>query len=165
METAQLSFEQILNATVRMMRTTWKTKLCLFLQMDDHGNLRIRAADGFPQKNTPTLAVNPTVGAFKTCISKNQIVEVNEAANLDALGKFIKSQLKKGEKFVLTPVSGETRVLGVLFMGPFAKKEKVMPREAEFRSAGALCAVLSAHWRLYEGMSNFLPPLHHHPRH
>ena len=45
MENAQLSFEQILNATVRMLRTTWKAEVCLFLQLDDHGDLRVRAAD------------------------------------------------------------------------------------------------------------------------
>jgi len=61
----------------------------------------------------------------------------------------------------LAPVLGETRVLGILLMGPFPEKEKVFEREAELRSAGALCAVLSAHWRLYEWMSGFMPQLNH----
>ncbi len=46
MENPQLSFEHILNATVGMLRTTWKAKVCLFFQIDDHGDLRVRAADG-----------------------------------------------------------------------------------------------------------------------
>ena len=77
------------------------------------------------------------------------------------LATFLKPHVKKGEKFILVPVSGEKRVLGILFMGPFPQNEKIHPREAELRSAGALCAVLSAHWRLYEWMSSFVPQLNH----
>ncbi len=80
---------------------------------------------------------------------------------MGTLTKLMKPLMKPNEKFILTPVSGEKRVLGILFMGPFPEKEKVHPREAELRSAGALCAVLSAHWRMYEWMSSFVPQLNH----
>jgi transcriptional regulator with GAF, ATPase, and Fis domain len=161
MENSQLSFEHILNATVRMLRTTWKAKICLFLQLDDHGDLRVRAADGLPLEKVSTLAVKPAEGPFAQCFSKNRIVETEASTPMGPLTKLLKTHLKKGQKFALIPVSGETRVLGVLFMGPFPQNEKIQPREAELRSAGALCAVLSAHWRMYEWMSSFVPQLNH----
>jgi len=161
MENTQLSFEQILNATVRMLRTTWKTRVCLFLQMDDQGQLQVRASDGLPLKKVSALAVNPQEDPYAACFSKNRIVEVDAAAPMGSLTKLLKPLLKKGQKFVLVPVSGETRVLGILFMGPYPRKARILPREAELRSAGALCAVLSAHWRLYQWMSNFMPQLNH----
>ncbi len=161
MENSALSFEQILNATVRMLRTTWKADVCLFLQQDDQGNLRVRAADGFPADKVAAVAVKPSVGSIAQCFAKNKIIEVDTPRNLGALASLIKPHLKKGKKFVLSPVSGETRVLGILILGPFAKKEKIHLRQAELLSAGALCAVLSAHWRLYEWMSSFVPHLNH----
>ena len=161
MENPQPSFEQILNATVRMFRTTWKAKICLFLQKDDQGILRVRAADGLQAKELPLLEMDATVGALGKCFAKNSIVEA-EASDLppDFLSQ-MKPRVKKDQKFVLAPVSGDTRVLGILLFGPFAKKEKFLAREAEIRSAGALCAVLSAHWRLYQWMSTFMPQLNH----
>jgi transcriptional regulator with GAF, ATPase, and Fis domain len=161
MENTQLSFEQILNATVRMLRTTWKVKVCLFFQMDDQKELRIRATDGLPAKDTSQLMIDSTKGPFNACFAKNKVIEVDTTAPLGILSTLLKKHIKTGEKFVLVPVSGETRVLGILFLGPFSKKAKILPREAELRSAGALCAVLSAHWRLYEWMSNFVPQLNH----
>jgi transcriptional regulator with GAF, ATPase, and Fis domain len=161
MENTPTSFEPTLNATVRMLRTTWKTKICLFLQVDDHGELRVRASDGLPVEKAAALTLKPSEGVLAQCFSKNKIVEVEAPAPLGALGKLLKGHPKKGEKFVLAPVSGETRVLGVLVLGPFSNKEKMLPREAELRSAGALCAVLSAHCRLYQWMSNFMPKLNH----
>jgi signal transduction protein with GAF and PtsI domain len=161
MDNPQLSFEQILNATVRMLRTTWKAKVCLFLQLDDHGDLRVRAADGLSLEKVAALAIAPAEGAIGQCFTRNKIVEVTSVSPLGALSRLIKPHLKANQKFVLAPVSGESRVLGILFMGPFSMKEKIHPREAELRSAGALCAVLSAHWRLYEWMSGFIPQLNH----
>jgi len=161
MDSTQISFEQILNATVRMLRTTWKAKICLFLQMDDHGELRVRAADGLAIEKLTSISIKPTAGAFGQCFSKNKVVEVASATELDGIAALSKAHLKKNEKFVLAPVSGETRVLGILFLGPFPAKEKILLREAELRSAGALCAVLSAHWRMYEWMSSFVPNLNH----
>jgi transcriptional regulator with GAF, ATPase, and Fis domain len=158
-ENEQLSFEQILNATVRLLRTTWKTKICLFLQVDDQGDLRVRAADGVSLKNLSTVTIRPSERSIARCFSKNKIVEVISPAALGSLSNLVKPHLNKNQKFVLSPVSGETRVLGILCIGPFAKKEKILARESELRSAGALCAVLSAHWRLYEWMSGFMPQL------
>jgi signal transduction protein with GAF and PtsI domain len=161
MENPQVSFGQILNATVRMLRTTWKAKVCLFLQLDDQGNLSVRAADGLPLEKIASLAIKPTEGPFAQCLTKNKIIETEGSTPMGTLDIFLKSIVKKGEKFVLVPVSGERRVLGILFMGPFPDKEKIHPREAELRSAGALCAVLSAHWRMYDWMSSFVPQLNH----
>ena len=161
MDNPQLSFERILNATVRMLRTTWKTKICLFLQRDDHGDLRVRAVDGLPLEKVSLLDVKPSEGPFAQCFSENRIIETQAGTPMGALTKLLKTRLKKGEKFALIPVSGETRVLGILFMGPFPEREKIRLREAELRSAGALCAVLSAHWRLYDWMASFIPKLNH----
>jgi transcriptional regulator with GAF, ATPase, and Fis domain len=160
MENTPLSFEAILNAAVRMLRTTWKTKVCLFLQADDHGHLRVRAADGLPFEKVSALALKPE-GPLAQCFSKNKIIEFKASAATGAWAAFLKPHPKKSEKFILAPVSGETRVLGMLVLGPFSTKEKNLPHEAELRSAGALCAVLSAHCRLYQWMANFMPQLNH----
>ena len=161
MNNSQLSFEQILNATVRMLRTTWKAKVCLFLQIDDAGHLRVRAADGLSLAKVSSVVIKPAEGPFALCFNKNEIIETSATSPLGPLAKLLKPYVKKNEKFVLAPVSGEKRVLGILFLGPFPEKEKLKHREAELRSAGALCAVLSAHWRLYEWMSSFVPQLNH----
>lgn len=161
MEKQQFSFENILNATVRMLRTTWKAQVGLFIQKDDQGELCVRAFDGIRAKKITALRMNPTQGSMGQCFSKNKIVEADTLASLGTLAPLLKPYFKKNHKFVLVPVSGDTRVLGILFFGPFPMKEKILPREAELRSAGALCAVLSAHWRLYQWMSNFVPQLNH----
>jgi len=161
MNNAPVSFEQTINATVRMLRTTWKAKVCLFLQKDDQGEMRVRAVDGIPFRRVSALKVESAEGAVASCIITNSITETIEPAAIGALGKLLRPLARKGEKFVLVPVSGETRVLGILLLGPFPKAAKILPREAELRSAGALCAVLSAHWRLHQWTSNFLPRLNH----
>jgi transcriptional regulator with GAF, ATPase, and Fis domain len=161
MENTQLSFEHILNATVRMLRTTWKVDVCLFLQLDDHGDLRVRAADGLPFDAASALPLSSKEGSFADCFAKNKIVETENVADMGELRTLLNLHLKKGKKMVLAPVSGETRVLGILVLGPFSAQEEIAPRETELRSAGALCAVLSAHWRLYQWMSNFVPKLNH----
>src|SRR5690348_16105011 len=129
MENPQLSFGQILNATVRMLRTTWKAKVCLFLQLDDQGNLSVRASDGLPLEKISSLAIKSTEGPFAQCLAKNQIIETASSTLTGTLDKFLKPIVKKDEKFILVPVSGERRVLGILFMGPFPDKEKIHPRE------------------------------------
>ena len=85
MDNAQLSFEQILNATVRMLRTTWKAKVCLFLQVDDHGDLRIRAADGLPLAKVSEMAIKPVDGVFAQCFHENKIVETSDISSLGTL--------------------------------------------------------------------------------
>jgi len=72
METAQPSFGEILNATVRMLRTTWKAKVCLFLQLDDHGDLSVRASDGLPLEQISTLVIKTSKGPFSDCMTKNR---------------------------------------------------------------------------------------------
>ena len=93
-----------------------------------HGDLRVRASDGLSFEKTSGLALKPTEGPLAECFSKNKFVEVGAPSSLGALGKLLKGHPKKGEKFILAPVSGETRVLGVLVLGPFSSKEKLLPR-------------------------------------
>jgi transcriptional regulator with GAF, ATPase, and Fis domain len=156
----QLSFEQILNATVHMLRETWKAGLCAFLQMDDLGKLRLRSADGTNEK-PDQVSVDAKTGAFARCCADNQIVEVTDSQGLGTLTQSLRISIKPGEKYVVVPVSGESRVIGVLVMGPFPAGTELLKREPELRSAGALCAVLSAHWRLYEWMDSIVPQLNH----
>ena len=159
MDNPMLSFEETLNATVRVLRTTWKAKICLFLQLDDSGKLVLRAADGLP-KGTK-ISIRPSEGSFAECITRNKVLPIEDAAALGSLVHFIKADFKKGDKYIMSPVSGETRILGILLLGPYSRKSKSFPGEVELRSAGALCAVLSAHWRMYEWMSSFVPQLNH----
>src|ERR1700733_9095570 len=98
MDNSQLSFEQILNATVRMLRTTWKAKICLFLQMDDSGNLRVRAADGLSLAKVASLTIKPAEGSFAVCLNKNEIIEANSNTSLGTLAKLLKPYIKKNEK-------------------------------------------------------------------
>ena len=160
MENTPMGFESILNATVRMFRTTWKTKICIFLQADDGGHLRVRASDGIPFDQLSSLVISPE-GPLARCFSKNKVMEIDPSSPMGALAAFLNQHPQKNEKYILAPVSGETRVLGILVLGPFSTKEKHLPHEAELRSAGALCAVLSAHCRLYQWMANFMPELNH----
>jgi len=171
MEESSPSFEQILNATVRMLRTTWKASLCLFLQTDDQGMLRVRAADGGGLDGFGAFAIRADEPPITRCIDKNEIVELASPDSLGALKPLLLPALSSRkspngggvnqEKYVLVPVSGQARVLGILILGAFPKGHEILPREAELRSAGALCAVLSAHWRMYEWMSHFLPQVNH----
>jgi hypothetical protein len=162
MESRDVSFEQILNATLRMLRTAWKTPVCLFLQTDDHGGLQLRAADGIPAKlKMSTFVLKSIEGPSAECLANNKVIEIRRLPVSDPLTPLLKPHFKKGQKYVMVPVSGEVRVLGIVVLGPFSEKEKILPREAELRSAGALCAVLSAHWRLYDWMSHFLPEVNH----
>src|SRR5258708_37149532 len=106
MENSPLSFEQILNATVRMLRTTWKAEVCLSLQMDDQGTLYIRAGDGLPSDKASKVEIKPSEGSFATCITENKIIEADNAASLGPLAKLIKPDFDKGEKYFLSPVPG-----------------------------------------------------------
>lgn len=161
MDQAALSFEQILNTTVRMLSTSWKVKRCMFLQTDDLGNLKVRAANGVPGKEWQTTIIQPGTSPVARCLSKNHVTEITSLRGLDGLVVLMGPSIPKNQKYVLIPVSGEVRVLGMLILGPFPKSVKVSSREAELRSAGALCAVLSAQWRLYEWISSYLPQVNH----
>lgn len=156
-----LNFEDVLNSTVRMVRTNWKAALCLFLQLDDKNQLRVRAGDGLPASRWRALVLEPAQEPFAGCIDKNQIVEIKEPL-LDGLHPLLKPFFKiKSHKFVLVPVYGQTRVLGALLIGPFAKDLDMKVQGQLLRNAGTLCAVLAAYGRLYEWMSNFLPQMNH----
>lgn len=161
MDNKQLSFEQILNATVHMLRETWKANLCVFLQMDDLGKLRVRSVDGAVSAKAEIILVDSKAGAFGQCCANNKVIEVSVITGIQSLASALKISLKTGEKYILAPVSGEARVIGVLLLGPFDLQAKILEREAELRSAGTLCAVLSAHWRLYEWMDSIVPQLNH----
>ncbi len=161
MNDSQISFEQILSAMLHMLRETWKAKACLFLQMGDQGLLRIRAVDGIKMSDASDITLGASDGAFGKCCASNKIVEVQKPEELGSLVNLIKPLLNKDEKFIMVPVFGESKVIGLLLMGPFPKSTEVMKRDAELRSAGALCAVLSAHWRLYEWMDSIVPQLNH----
>lgn len=161
MDNKQVSFEQILNATVHMLRETWKSNICVFMQMDDLGKLRVRSVDGATAPKSGIILVDAKAGAFGQCCSDNKVIEVADVAGLQNLATALKISLKPGEKYILAPVSGEARVIGVLLLGPFAQSVKILEREAELRSAGTLCAVLSAHWRLYEWLDSIVPQLNH----
>ena len=162
MENATLSFEQILNATVRMVRTTWKVTLCFFMQLDDQGNLSIRAADGTLEPGWDKMVFKMSEGLVGQCVRENAIVEAAQLSPTDALFPLLHAALAgTKKKYILVPVTGQSRVLGLLILGPMAKDLDTRSRETELRSAGALCAVLSAHWRLYEWMSHMLPQVNH----
>ena len=161
MDNPALSFEEILNATIRLLRHTWKAQACIFLQVDDHGELRVRAADGISLSQAAAVAVKTSEGSFSKCISENKMMVAENAVSLGSLAPLIPADFKSGDKFILSPVTGETRVLGVLVLGPYSAQSEAHPQESDLRSAGALCAVLSAHWRMYEWMASFVPQLNH----
>ena len=145
-----MSFDQVLDATARMLRMMWKSPLCIFLQTDDQGRLGLRAADGMAKPEAESFARKTSGNPFKQCLSGNEIVECDP----QGLGS-------SDQKLILVPVSGQSRTLGILVLGPFPRDLDMRPKEAELRSAGALCAVLSAHLRLYDWMSKFMPELNH----
>ena len=83
MNNPQLSFEQILNATVRMLRTTWKAEICLFLQMDDTGDLRVRAADGLEFAKVSSLTIKPAHSPFALCLTYDNSISTK---SFEAIG-------------------------------------------------------------------------------
>lgn len=157
---AALSFEPILSATLRMVRTSWKVRVCLFLQNED-GALCVRAADGIGRSQWASARFDPGHLPFAACLQEDKVIEIPSPNRSDPLSRLLKISTPKNKKYVLVPVSGQSKMIGLLVLGPLAKGAEVLPRQNELRSAGALCAVLSAHWRLYEWMSQFLPNMNH----
>jgi hypothetical protein len=183
MDQATSNFEQVLTATLRMIRTTWKASVCLFLQMGDDGHLRIRAQDGLEESNgegrrakgeagEPDVALHPSPlapqsfsfkpaeGLVAQSLRRDQILESGEYPWDDGLAELFRGE-ETGKKYVVVPVAGQARVLGALILGAFSESKDVKPHEEELRSAGTLCAVLSAYWRLYEWMAYFIPQFNH----
>jgi transcriptional regulator with GAF, ATPase, and Fis domain len=156
------SFEQILNSTVRMIRTSWNVPACLFVQKDDQGLLRVRAADGLKTDIPPTFSIKPGQGLVTRCLDSNEVLDSGNGAWDDGIHALLKTVEQKGiTKFVVVPVAGQSKTLGVLILGPVAANVDLKSREVELRGAGNLCAVLSAYWRLYEWMNHFLPQINH----
>jgi signal transduction histidine kinase len=161
-EISAKSFEQVLNSTVRMIRTTWNVPLCLFLQVEDQGLLRIRAVDGLRSARLKSFEFKPQKGLVAHCLSKNEVMESGALPWDEGLAEILKPvETPEAKKFVVVPVAGQSRALGVLILGPIPQSQELKSREVELRSAGNLCAVLSAYWRLYEWMNNFLPQINH----
>ena len=160
-EISAKNFEQVLNSTVRMIRTSWNVPACLFIQMDDHGLLRIRASDGLRSLKS-SFGFKPANGAVAQCLEKNIVLESGDVPWDEGMADLLRSvETAQAKKFVLVPVAGQSRTLGVLILGPVAADLSFKSRETELRGAGNLCAVLSAYWRLYEWMNHFLPQINH----
>jgi transcriptional regulator with GAF, ATPase, and Fis domain len=157
------SFEQVLHATVRMIRASWTVPVCLFIQMDDTGHLRVRAADGLKSPVPPSFGFKPKQGLVAQCLEKNEVLESSGSIAWDEGMERIlaPAETPAAKKFVLVPVAGQSRTLGVLILGPIPVEQSFKGRENELRGAGNLCAVLSAYWRLYEWMNHFLPQINH----
>ena len=73
-ELQAVSFEEILRSTLRMIRSTWKVPVCIFMQIDDEGSLRIRAGDGIPKKGL-TYRLNRKQGLVAQALDKNRVME------------------------------------------------------------------------------------------
>jgi signal transduction histidine kinase len=162
-EISAKSFEQVLNSTVRMIRTSWNVPVCLFLQGDDQGLLRIRASDGLSSNRLKSTAFKPGKGLVAKCLETNAVLESGSSTPWDdGLAEILKpAETPDAMKFVVVPVTGQSRALGVLILGPLRNDQDLKSRESELRGAGNLCAVLSAYWRLYEWMNHFLPQINH----
>jgi transcriptional regulator with GAF, ATPase, and Fis domain len=160
--TSEKRFEQVLNSTVRMIRTSWNVPVCLFFQMDEKGELHLRAGDGLPSRRSGDFKFKPGKDLVGQCLEKNEVLETGTIPlnkDLDALLK--PAITPKANKFVIVPVAGQSRALGILIMGPVTPEQNLKSRDEELRGAGNLCAVLSAYWRLYEWMNHFLPKINH----
>ncbi len=145
-----------------MVRSTWKVQRCLFLQTNELGELRVRAADeGIASKSSSIMFIPAPGSPFARCLKNNELIEMNTAITEDSLASLLNEGFKSTQKYLLVPVTGEARVLGMIILGPFEQSQEMRSKESELRSAGALCAVLSAHWRLYDWMSQFIPQVNH----
>jgi len=161
---AKVSFEKILTSTLRMLSGGANTRACLFLQWSDDGLLHIRAADGVPRKLWAGMDFDPKTPAIAECLSRNRVVLWPMDKQSEALKPIRKLFPKGGDNMVLVPVKGEHRALGALLVGPYKGRPNLKSREKELKSAGALCAVISANWRMYEWMDQFMPQVNHHIR-
>ncbi len=162
MEKTNDNIELILDSAVRLIRTNWKAQHCLFLLLDDEGFLRVRAVDGLPSSPCARWVLKPAAGLVSQAIEKNKILESGtipwDNGLFDLMGP---GASRPGTKYVVIPVAGQSRVLGALVLGSFPATYDMAVLEPELRSRGALCAVLSAHVRLYEWMADLLPKFNH----
>lgn len=159
MTSLTIGFEQILQSTLRMARKSLGAELCAFLQFDDGQRLCVRAVDGTNAKAWQNKAFPMTAGPVAQCIKDGRVVRVTQPSK-DGLLALLKGVGKKSF-FTLVPVSGQSRTLGVLVCGPHTAQSIKRISEEQLRNTGALCAVLTAHWRLYEWLSSFTPQVNH----
>ena len=160
-ETTAKSFEMVLNSTLHLIRNSLGVPACLFLQPDDKGTLHIRAVDGLNPTHIQKFIFRPK-GLVAHCMERNEVLESGDIPWDDGLAQILQPlESAKAKKFVVVPVTGQARPLGVLILGPAEPGRDLKARETELRGAGNLCAVLSAYWRLYEWMSHFLPQINH----
>ncbi len=156
------NIDQTLVMTVRMIRQSWESAVCVFFQLDDHGDLRVRASDGLPPAVAKRGMIRQGDGVVSECMASNRIVTTeNQPWEKDLKGVFDKNGNSKGKKYVIVPVAGQSRVLGVLVLGPFSAKKDFSKFDEPLRRAATLCAVLSAYVRLYEWTLKFLPQFNH----
>src|SRR5262249_8565596 len=138
-ETTASYFEQVLNSTVRMIRNSWNVPVCLFIQMDDSGMLRVRASDRLPASLPATVGFKPNGGLVARCLEKSQVLTSNTQSWDDGMEKLLSAvQTEQAKTFVLVPVAGQARTLGVLVLGPVADFKALLARESELRGAGNL---------------------------
>jgi len=158
----QIDVEQILNSTVRMIRSTWKTKVCIYIHQDDQGLLKIRAWDGLSKAPPASFKIMPGNGILWKCMETNRLMESGQYPWEPELVGLLDSKANPhGMKYVVVPVSGQSKVLGAMIVGPFDKNFDTTITENDFRCSGALCAVLAAYVRLYDWTQNFVPQMNH----
>lgn len=153
--TTPIDIDQVLQSSLRMVRSSWKVSVCLFLQLDDEGVLRVRAADGLPQDRWERFSLKPKDCLVARAMEKNQVLESDSGIPWDrGFKQLLETQhSSQDRKFSVIPIAGQYRTLGALILGPFPLDQDLKGVEMELRSAGALCAVLSAHLRMYEWVS------------
>jgi len=159
MKNLTIGFEQILHSTLSMARNSLKADLCVFLQFDDGERLCVRAADGKKAHLWKGKAFPLESGSVAECL-ENKVVRVSKKSNTGLLA-LLESKSAAKSTFILVPVSGQSRTLGILVCGPFSAATAKSIPEDQLRNTGALCAVLTAHWRLYEWLSSFTPQVNH----
>src|SRR5262249_34391071 len=148
--------------TVRMIRSTWKAHVCVYLQRDDKGNYRIRAFDGLTSGQRVPEVIKADKGVVTQCQTTNETLESGAVPwEQELVPLFENGANPHGKKYVVVPVPGQSQVIGVMILGPFAKDKEFKSIDTELRSAGALCAVLSAYLRLYDWTQTFIPQMNH----
>src|SRR5262245_29342867 len=103
-QTSVKSFEQVLNSTLGMMRTSWNVPACLFIQIDDKGLLRVRAADGLKSPVRPVFGFKPGKGLVARCLEKNEVIESNAGRWDESMDEIITPLATRvHKKFVIVP--------------------------------------------------------------
>jgi transcriptional regulator with GAF, ATPase, and Fis domain len=161
MKPSDIGFAQILQSTLRMARVSLGADLCVFMQFDDRNQLCVRAADGVNADKWDQKSFPVTAGAVADCLENRSIVRITKPSGEGMLALLDHKNAKKQTTHILVPVTGQSRTLGLFICGPLsAQMAKTLP-EDQLRNTGALCAVLTAHWRMYEWLSSFTPQVNH----